>query len=139
MSDRLPFRWATTGTRVLAGTLVAAGFVVATVTAVALPWPTVTREPVSIVAVPAPEANVLACDGALLVQGRDAAAAGSLTAAAPQAVTSGVRAGRARAGAEPARRHPCPTRSPRCSPRCRRAASGRMSRPQAPRRRARRI
>jgi hypothetical protein len=90
MSDRLPFRWATTGTRVLAGTLVAAGFVVATVTAVAVPWPTVTREPVSIVAVPAPEANVLACDGALLVQGRDAAAAGSLTAAAPQAITSGV-------------------------------------------------
>jgi hypothetical protein len=92
MSDRRVFRWATTGARVLAGTLVAAAFVVATVTAAAIPWPTLAREPVEVVATPAPEASVLACAGPLLALGRDAAQAADIAVAAPQSVTSGGRA-----------------------------------------------
>jgi len=93
MSDRRPFRWATTGARMLAGTLVATGFVVAVVTGVAVPWPTLTHEPVQVTATPAPGATELACSGSLLALGRDAAAAGAVSVAAPQEVTSGVRDG----------------------------------------------
>ena len=93
MSDRRPFRWATTGARMLAGTLVATGFVVAVATGVAVPWPTLTHEPVQVTATPAPDATVLACSGSLLALGRDAATAQSVSVAAPQAVTSGVREG----------------------------------------------
>ncbi|WP_345801906.1 DUF5719 family protein [Microbacterium sp. AZCO] len=93
MTDRRTFRWATTGARVLSGTLVAAAFVVAVVTAVALPWPTLAREPVQVTATPAPEASVLTCAGSLLALGRDAAAADAVTAAAPQVLTAGVREG----------------------------------------------
>lgn len=95
MSDRRVFRWATTGARVLAGTVVAAGFVVAVTTAVALPWPTLTREPVAITAIPAPEASVLSCAGSILALGRNAADASAIAAAAPQEVTVGVRDGSA--------------------------------------------
>ena len=63
MSDRRVFRWATTSARLLAGTLVAAAFVVGVVTAVSVPWPTVAREPVAVEATPAPSASVLVCDG----------------------------------------------------------------------------
>ena len=93
MSDRRTFRWATTGARVLSGTLVAAAFVVAVSTAVAVPWPTLTREPVTVTATPAPEARVLACAGSLLALGRDAASAGSIAASASQELTVGVRQG----------------------------------------------
>lgn len=93
MTDRRVFRWATTSTRMLAGTLVSAVAVVGVVTAVTLPWPTVEREPVSIAAVPAPAASVVACDGGLLSVGRDLTAAESFAVATPQSVTSGVTAG----------------------------------------------
>jgi hypothetical protein len=93
MTDRRPFRWATTGARMLAGTLVATGFVVAVVTGVAVPWPSLTHEPVRVTATPAPGATVLACSGSLLALGRDAAAAQAVSVAAPQAVVSGVREG----------------------------------------------
>ncbi|WP_243076958.1 DUF5719 family protein [Microbacterium sp. SS28] len=93
MSDRRPFRWATTGARMLAGTLVAAGFVVAVVTGIVVPWPTLTREPVEIVATPAPEASILGCSGSLLALGRDAAAAQAISVSATQEVTAGVREG----------------------------------------------
>ncbi|MFH8250765.1 DUF5719 family protein [Microbacterium sp. B2969] len=93
MSDRRTFRWATTGARVLAGTLVAAGFVVAVATAVAVPWPTLAHEPVEVVATPAPEASVLACAGSLLALGRDASAADVVSAAGEQVLTAGVRDG----------------------------------------------
>lgn len=92
MSDRRAFRWATTGARVLAGTVVAAAFVVGVVTAIAVPWPTLAREPVTIVATPAPDASVIACAGSLLALGRDAAAADQVSVAADQRLTSGVRA-----------------------------------------------
>lgn len=95
MSDRRVFRWATTSTRLLAGTLVSAAAVVAVVTAVALPWPTVTREPAAVSAVPAPAASVVACDGPLLSVGRDVAQVGAITPAAPQSITSGVTPGAA--------------------------------------------
>ncbi|MFE7846047.1 DUF5719 family protein [Microbacterium sp. NPDC057407] len=93
MSDKRAFRWATTSTRRLVGTLVSAAAVVGVVTAVTLPWPTFAREPLSIAAVPAPAASVVACDGGLLSVGRDVAAAASFAVAAPQDVTSGVTPG----------------------------------------------
>ena len=58
MSDRRVFHWATTSTRLLAGTAVSAVAAVAVVTAVSVPWPTLTREPLSISTLPAPSASV---------------------------------------------------------------------------------
>ncbi|HEX5728288.1 DUF5719 family protein [Microbacterium sp.] len=93
MSDRRTFRWATTSTRLLAGTLVAIGFVVAVVTAVSVPWPTLAREPVAIAAAPAPSASVLVCTGGLLALGRELDDVGRVVTAAPQTVISGVEQG----------------------------------------------
>ncbi|MET0812944.1 MAG: DUF5719 family protein [Microbacterium sp.] len=90
MSDRRVFRWATTSARLLIGAIVAAFAVAAVITAVTIPWPTIVREPVAIVATPAPAATTLVCSGGLLVQGRDAADAGRLEQAAPQSTTVGV-------------------------------------------------
>lgn len=93
MSDRRVFRWATTSARLLIGTIVAVGAVIAVVTAVSVPWPTVAREPLSVPATPAPAAAVIACDGPLLSIGRDPTDADSLAVAAPQSVVSGVAVG----------------------------------------------
>ena len=93
MTDRRVFRWATTSARLLAGTLVAAAFVVAVVTAVSVPWPTVAREPVAIEATPAPSASVLVCTGGLLAIGREVEDVSRIVTAGPQTVTSGVAAG----------------------------------------------
>ncbi|MHC2999676.1 DUF5719 family protein [Microbacterium sp. HJ5] len=93
MSDRRVFRWATTSTRLLAGTVVSAVGVIAVVTAVSVPWPTLTEEPVSISAVPAPATSVAACDGGLLSIGREITDVESISLAAPQQVTSGVNEG----------------------------------------------
>jgi len=90
MTDRRFLRLATTSARLLAGTIVSVGAVLAVVTAITVPWPTVEREPEPVVAQPAPASTVLACDGALLALGRDLNDPGSLAAAAPQSVTSGV-------------------------------------------------
>lgn len=97
MSDRRVFRWATTSTRLLAGTVVSVAAVVAVVTAVTLPWPVVAEEPASISAQPAPAASVVACDGPLLTVGRDVTQADAVTVLSSQRVTSGVDQ-----GAEPA-------------------------------------
>lgn len=93
MSDRRVFRWATTSVRMLAGTLVAVAFVVAVVTAAAVPWPTLTHEPLRVEATPAPSDSVVACTGGLLALGREIGSASALTVAAPQTVTSGVAEG----------------------------------------------
>lgn len=90
MTDRRLFRWATTSARLLIGTVVAACAVVAVVTAVSVPWPTLVREPVQIIATPSPASTVVSCDGGLLILGRDLADPGRLQSAAPQSVTSGV-------------------------------------------------
>ncbi len=90
MSEPRRFRWAATSARMLAGTLVSAGAVVAAVTAVNVPWPTHDREPVSVSAVPAPEASVLACTGGLMSIGRDATDALGIGAATRQSVVWGV-------------------------------------------------
>ncbi|WP_137844311.1 DUF5719 family protein [Microbacterium sp. 2FI] len=90
MSDRRVFRWATTSARLLAGTVVSALAVVAVVTAVTVPWPTLSREPVAVSAVPAPAESVIACDGGLLTLGRDLTDAAAVALAAPQSVYSGV-------------------------------------------------
>ncbi len=92
MSDRRVFRWATTSARLLAGTLVAVGFVVGVVTAVSVPWPTLGREPVAVTATPAPSASVLVCTGGLLALGRELEDVGRVVTAAPQTVTSGAAA-----------------------------------------------
>ena len=94
MSDRRVFRWATTSARLLVGTLVAIGFVIAVVTAVSLPWPTVARAPVAITAMPAPSASVVVCQGGLLALGRELEDVGRIVTAAPQTVTTGVAEGR---------------------------------------------
>jgi hypothetical protein len=95
MSDRRVFRWATTSTRLLAGTVVSAAAVVAVVTAVTLPWPTVAREPAEITAQPAPAASVVACDGPILTVGRDVTQVEAVSVVAEQRVTSGVGEGAA--------------------------------------------
>lgn len=84
------FRWATTSTRLVGGTVAAVVLVAGTVTAAALTWPEHERTAVSVVAVPAPSESVVACPGGLLAIGRDASLAGSLAFAAPAAVTSGT-------------------------------------------------
>ncbi|MEV8266676.1 DUF5719 family protein [Microbacterium sp. NPDC076911] len=93
MSDRRPFRLATSSTRMLAGTLVSVAAVVAVVTAISLPWPTLAHEPVQVEALPAASDSVLVCDGGLVSIGVDAADAAGLALAATQSVTSGVLAG----------------------------------------------
>lgn len=93
MSDSRGFRWATTGARLIGGTLAAAGFVVLVVTAVAAPWPSTAREPVAVQAAPAPADTVVSCTGGLLALGRDALDPARLTVAAPQSVTVGVGGG----------------------------------------------
>jgi hypothetical protein len=90
MSDRRVFRWATTSARLLVGTLVSIVAVIAVVTAVSVSWPTLSRQPLSISALPAPAASVVVCDGGLLSIGRDAADAGALGLVTSQSVTSGV-------------------------------------------------
>jgi hypothetical protein len=90
MSDRRTAHWATTSARVVIGAAAAVGLAVVAVAAVAAPWPTVARQPVSLEAAPAPSANVLACTGGLLALGRDAADAGIPIVAAAQTVISGV-------------------------------------------------
>ncbi|GAA5039133.1 DUF5719 family protein [Microbacterium fluvii] len=86
MSTRTPFGWATTGARVLVGTLVSAGFVVAVVSAISVPWPTIAREPAAVEVSPTATDSILACTGDLLAIGRDLADANRVTAAAGQQV-----------------------------------------------------
>lgn len=93
MSDRRILRIASTGARVLAGALVSAAFVTAVVTAVAVPWPTHTHEPVAVTATPAAAPTVSVCGGPLLALGRDSSNAAGLTIAARQRLTVGVPAG----------------------------------------------
>lgn len=71
----------------IAGVVVTAGFVTGIAFAVTAPWPTAAREPLSVRAVPAPEASVLACSGPVLALGRDAADAAGLTDAAVPRIT----------------------------------------------------
>jgi hypothetical protein len=93
MSDRRLFRWATTSARLLVGTVVSVAAVVAVVTAVTVAWPGLMREPVRVVAAPAPAPTVLSCAGGLLAVGGDPADPSVLQVAADQAVTSGVAEG----------------------------------------------
>ncbi len=93
MSDRHVFRWATNSARMLAGTVVSVVAVIAVVTAVSVPWPTVAKEPVSVSAVPAPAPSVIACDGPLLSIGRDITDVAALSVATPQSLIAGVSAG----------------------------------------------
>ncbi|MBW9095736.1 large extracellular alpha-helical protein [Microbacterium jejuense] len=95
MSDRRVFRWATTSARLLIGTAVSVIAVIAVVTAVTVPWPTIAREPVRIATTPAPAASIVTCDGALLSIGRNSEDASSLALAARQTVVTGVQEGAA--------------------------------------------
>ncbi|WP_251453243.1 DUF5719 family protein [Microbacterium sp. Marseille-Q6648] len=90
MSEGRGFRWAPTSTRMLAGTVVSAVAVIATVTSISVPWPTLEREPLSVSAVPAPSASVLACTGGLMIIGRDLEDAAGIASATQQSVVSGV-------------------------------------------------
>lgn len=90
MSERTALRFATTGTRLIAGTVVAAAFVAAAVTGISVAWPVVARTPVSLDAVPQAATSVAVCDGALLAIGRQQGAAADITVAVPETVTVGV-------------------------------------------------
>lgn len=84
MSESRRTRWFVTGARAATGAVLSAGIVVAVALAVTAPWPTITREPVAISAVPTPSDTVGVCDGGILVAGRSAGAAGEITVAAGQ-------------------------------------------------------
>ncbi|WP_159502505.1 DUF5719 family protein [Microbacterium sp. 18062] len=88
MKRRTALAWAATSTRLLVGAGLAVGIVLVVGLGVAAPWPTHEQAPVSVAATPTPADTVLACAGPLLALGRDATAAGGLTAAAPSAVVS---------------------------------------------------
>jgi hypothetical protein len=74
----------------LAGTLAAAGFVVAVVSAAAVPWPTLDREPLALTAAPEPDTTTLACPGGLVALGRTTENALGLSQAAVAQATWGV-------------------------------------------------
>lgn len=86
------FRWATS-VRLFGGTVAAVALVAGVVTAAAVTWPAHDREPVSVVATPAPSESVVACPGGLLTIGRDASLAGSVSVVADPATTVGTAAG----------------------------------------------
>jgi hypothetical protein len=93
MTDRRMLRIATRGARVLAGVLTSAVFVVAVVTAVAIPWPLHAQKPVSVTATPAPTDTVLVCGGPLLALARNAENAAALSVAAPERLTTAAPVG----------------------------------------------
>jgi hypothetical protein len=88
-------RWATTSARLVGGAVVAGAAVAAVAIAVTAPWPTLSAEPVRVVATPAPSDAVLACAGPLLAQGRVVEQAADLGVAAAQSVTVADPAGTA--------------------------------------------
>ena len=90
MSDKRTFRWATTSARMLVGTLVGIGFVVAVVTAASVPWPQIDRTAPSIQERPAAEESVAACTGDLLATGRDVEDAAGIVSAADSTFTLGT-------------------------------------------------
>lgn len=73
-------------TRLVAGVATAVVIGGGVIAAAAAPWPTFSREPMSLEVVPEAARSIAACDGPLLALGRDAAAAGAITAAAPASV-----------------------------------------------------
>lgn len=89
MTRRKALVWAATSTRLVVGTALAAGVVLAVGVGVAAPWPEHETQPVSLSATPTPADTVLACTGPLLALGRDAADAAGLTAAAASGSVSG--------------------------------------------------
>jgi len=93
MSDRRIFRWATSGARVIAGTVVAVGFVVAVVTAAGVPWPSYERRPVEITAVPVPSASMLVCSGDLLALGQIVEDPDQVVVTSSQSVVAGAEDG----------------------------------------------
>lgn len=80
-------------TRLAAGAVAAAVVGGGVIVAAAAPWPTLAREPMSLDVVPEAARSVAACDGPLLALGRDATAAGAITAAAPSSVVSAADSG----------------------------------------------
>ena len=91
MSDRRLFRLATTGARLLVGTVVAAVFATAVVTGAAVAWPTVSRTPLTVSVDPAPADAVAVCTGPLLALGRDPDRADGLSVAGRESVVFGTR------------------------------------------------
>lgn len=89
MTERRPFRWVLTSTRVVVGAAAAVATVIAVVIAIAFPWPAVSADPVRVVATPAPSDTVVVCDGPLLALARVIEQAGQLSVAAGQSVVAG--------------------------------------------------
>lgn len=77
-----------TVTRSIVGAVTAAVVAGGIGIAVVAPWPTTAREPIGLDVVPEAARSVAACDGPLLVLGRDESAPGAITEAAAAAVVS---------------------------------------------------
>ncbi|SBS74365.1 DUF5719 family protein [uncultured Microbacterium sp.] len=81
------------GARTAVGIAVTVAFALGATAAAVFPWPEFTRQPLSVTAIPEPEASVLACTGPLLAVGRDAGDAAAVTEAARQRVVAATGAG----------------------------------------------
>lgn len=81
------------GARTAVGIAVTVAFVLGAAAAAVFPWPEFARPPVSVTAIPEPEASVLACTGPLLAVGRDAGDAAAVSLAAGQRVIAATGAG----------------------------------------------
>ncbi|WP_217184491.1 DUF5719 family protein [Streptomyces sp. AC495_CC817] len=89
MSGNRAIRVATTGVRVLTGTVVAAACVAGTVLAISAPWPTVAHEPAQAEVTPLPGDTVLVCNGDFRALGRDTADPLSMGSAGSPRITVG--------------------------------------------------
>ncbi len=87
------------GVRVGVGAVAAVAVAAGVVLAVGAPLPALTREPVVIDARPGAADSTVACPGPVLAAGRNRAAAGEVTVAAPVSIEAGAAAGRE--GVEP--------------------------------------
>jgi hypothetical protein len=87
MSRPTVLHWLSTSTRVVVGAATAVAVVAAVGAGIALTWPSISAEPVSLTARPPAAERVLACDGPLLALGRTVEeAAGLSVAAAPSLI-----------------------------------------------------
>lgn len=93
MSGKQLFRWAPGSTRLIAGAVTSAVAIAAVLGGVALTWPTLTRTPSQVLAIPGAAATTVVCAGDILVLGQDADRPIDPGAVRPQAVTAGVALG----------------------------------------------
>lgn len=92
-------RWVGATARITVGVVATAVFATATISAIAVPWPTHRAEPLSVTTLPEPATAVVACPGPLLALGRDAGNASGLVDAATVTLTAATAGGAASSSA----------------------------------------